>query len=59
MRTSCDQYKLSTGELVNVSQMHTPPEGAVIWNGYDYEKQQWIFEGKPDTRTLEQLMKHI
>jgi len=26
-----------------------------LWNGYDYEKQEWVFEGKKDTRSLEEL----
>ena len=27
----------------------------ILWNGYDYEKQEWVFEGKKDTRTLGEL----
>lgn len=54
-RQSCDQYKLATGELVNVSTMEEPPQGAVLWNGYDYDKQYWVHEGKRDTRTVEEL----
>ena len=55
MRTSKDEYKLLTGEIVAISQSEQPPEGARIWNGYDYEKQCWIFNGEHDTRTLEEL----
>ena len=28
---------------------------SVLWNGYNYEHQYWVFEGKEDTRTLEEL----
>ena len=52
MRTSNDQYKMPNGKIVFIDQMTPPPTGAVIWNGYDYDKQIWVFEGKPDTRTL-------
>lgn len=41
-RVSSDQYKMVDGVRV-------------LWNGYDYEKQFWVFEGKRDTRTLEEL----
>lgn len=56
MRTSHDQYKFTAdGPIVYVPQTVEPPENAFLWNGYDYEKQEWIFEGKKDTRTLEEL----
>lgn len=45
-RESGQQYKMQDGSLrvlccatVNV------PDGAVLWNGYDYIKQQWVEEG--------------
>lgn len=59
MRTSKDQYKLPSGEIVSISQMERPPQGAVIWNGYDYQNQVWVFQGKKDTRTLEELKASI
>ena len=55
MRTSKDIYKLPNSELVAINQMTEPPQNAVIWRGYDYNKQYWVFDGKKDTRTLEQL----
>jgi len=55
MRTSKDEYVLLTGEIVAVSQSEQPPQGARIWNGYDYQKQFWVHEGERDTRTLEEL----
>ena len=55
MRTSKDIYKLADGRLKAFSQDEQPPEGATLWSGYDYQKQCWIFEGKKDERTLEQL----
>lgn len=30
-----------------------------LWSGYDYEKQEWVYEGKKDTRTLEELQASI
>lgn len=33
----------------------TPPEGATLYHGYDYENQYWVYEGKRDTRTLEEI----
>lgn len=54
-RVSCDQYKLPDGTLVLVSGAERPPEGSVLWNGYDYDKQYWVYEGERDTRTLEEL----
>ncbi len=55
MRTSCDIYKTREGIMLQVSQMETPPVGSVLWHGFDYEKQYWVYEGKRDTRTLEEL----
>ena len=55
MRTSKDIYKLADGRLKGISQDEQPPEGATLWCGYDYSRQCWIFEGKKDERTLEQV----
>ena len=55
MRTSKDVYKLPDGTIVALSQDQAPPEGSVIWNGYDYRNQYWVLDGKRDTRTLEEL----
>lgn len=55
MRTSKDIYRLRTGELVAVSPSEQPPHGATLWSGYDYTAQCWVYEGKRDTRTLEEL----
>lgn len=55
MRTSKDEYILEDGTIVSISQMERPPQGARIYNGYDYEKQYWVFKGERDTRTLEEL----
>lgn len=41
-RVSNDEYKEVDGVRI-------------LWNGYDYDKQYWVFEGKRDTRTLEEL----
>jgi len=59
MRTSKDEYKLSSGEIIALSQNEQPPENAKIWNGYDYKNQYWVYQGKKDTRTLEELRKTI
>jgi hypothetical protein len=59
MRTSKDEYKTLDGSLVAVSQDQKPPQGAVIWNGYDYKNQFWVFNGEKDTRTLEQLKESL
>ncbi len=59
MRTSKDEYKLPTGEVVALSQNEQPPTGARIWNGYDYQRQYWVRNGERDTRTLEQLRSDI
>lgn len=54
MRTSKDIYKLDN-KLIAVSCAEFPPVGSILWQGYDYEKQMWIFEGKKDERTLEEI----
>ena len=59
MRQSQDIYKTVSGELVTISPMEQPPAGSQIWNGYDYENQCWVFEGKMDTRTIEQLRESV
>ena len=41
--------------MLEVNQMTEVPASAKIWQGYDYDKQMWIFNGKPDTRTLAEL----
>lgn len=55
MRTSKDEYILTNGEIIALSQNEIPPQGARIYNGYDYHNQYWVFGGKRDTRTLEEL----
>jgi hypothetical protein len=55
MRTSNDEYKTKEGDIISISQDTIPPEGAIVWNGYDYKNQMWVFEGKKDTRTIEEL----
>lgn len=30
-------------------------DGGVLWNGYDYKKQEWVYQGQKDVRTLEEL----
>ena len=57
MRTSKDIYRLASGQFLAVSQSEQPPKGSKLWQGYDYERQYWVFEGKQDTRTLEELRK--
>ena len=57
MRTSNDIYKLQNGKLIEIDQMTQAPENAKLWRGYNYDKQEWIFDGKKDIRTLEQLKK--
>lgn len=54
-RTSKDEYVLPTGEHIFVGGQDTVPAGATLWNGYDYGKQEWIYQGKRDTRSLEEL----
>lgn len=59
MRTSPDIYKTREGNLITVGQDYKifsiPPEGAKIWTGYDYKKQEWVYRGKKDTRSSEEL----
>lgn len=63
MRFSIDQWKLKDGSIIIAFKA---PKNAVLWRGYDYKNQYWIFEGKKDTRTLEEikrsrkkLLKHL
>lgn len=62
-RSSCDQYRLPSGIVVNCTSAKIEQEilkdGGVLWNGYDYQKQEWVFEGKKDMRTLEELRASI
>lgn len=62
-RLSCDQYRLPNGVIVNCTSAKIEAEilkdGGVLWNGYDYKKQEWIYQGKKDTRTLEELRESI
>lgn len=58
-RTSRDQYKLETGEMIEVSGIERAPKGATLWNGYNYTTQQWYHNGTPDIRTLEQLREEM
>ena len=30
-----------------------------LWNGYNYEEQKWYYEGKPDTRSLEEIREKV
>jgi len=57
MRTSKDIYKLPSGILIAVSQNEQPPKRATLWCGFNYKGQYWVFKGKRDRRTLEQLKK--
>ena len=59
MRTSNDIYKTSAGELIELDQMTRIPDGAIIWQGFDYERQIWIYNGVEDKRTLEELQAEI
>jgi hypothetical protein len=58
---SCDQYRLPNGLIVNCTseaiEEQIKQDGGKLWNGYDYEKQEWVYHGKKDTRTLEDLQK--
>ena len=58
-RASNDQYKLTSGELVEVAQGKEPPTEATLWRGYDYTNQMWVYEGKEDTRTLEVIKEQM
>lgn len=55
MRTSKDIWILPNGEKVSIDQMTEPPTGATVYDGYDYEKQCWMYHGEKDTRTIEQI----
>ena len=59
MRTSKDLYKLITGEIIELNQNQEPPAGSTLFTGYDYNAQRWMYQGKPDTRTLEELQASI
>ncbi|MCX6724220.1 MAG: hypothetical protein NT155_03575 [Candidatus Staskawiczbacteria bacterium] len=55
MRTSNDEYILPDGKIISLGQDQQPPKEARIWNGYDYQNQYWVYQGKRDTRTLTEL----
>ena len=55
MRTSKDIYQLKNKKLVAVGQGVEPPEGSKLWIGYNYQLQEWWFEGKKDVRTLTEI----
>lgn len=60
MRTSKDEYINPLGQKIQLSQNEQSLDfikanGLKIYNGYDYNKQCWIFNGERDTRTLEEL----
>ena len=59
MRTSQDEYIFVDGTIVSISQDKEPPKGAKIYNGYDYKKQYWVYKGKKDIRTIEELKKEL
>lgn len=64
MRTSRDVYKNALGALIQLSQNEQSREfiaahGLTLWSGYDYDRQEWVHEGKKDTRTLEELRASI
>lgn len=59
MRISNDIYKTKEGNLISINQMQEPPQNSTLWQGYDYSKQCWMFEGKKDTRTLEELKNQL
>jgi len=59
MRTSKDEYRTLDGHIVVVSQDEKPPINSKIWNGYDYDKQEWIYKGEKDTRTIQELRSEI
>ena len=59
-RTSRDVYINPLGKFIMLRQSEQSLEfikeqGLKLWKGYDYNKQEWVFEGKKDTRTLEEL----
>lgn len=57
-RTSCDQYKLPSGVIVNIVEPHhledVLKDGGTLYNGYNYDEQKWYYQGAPDTRTFTQ-----
>ncbi len=60
MRTSRDTYKNPLGQFIQLKQSDQSIDfiekhNLKLWNGFDYQAQKWIFEGKEDTRTLEEL----
>ena len=60
MRMSADEYILPSGEIVavepNVSaEVQVLYPNAKLWNGYNYERQEWVFKGQKDIRTLAEL----
>jgi len=55
MRTSNDIYRKKDGSFISINQNTEPPKDAVIWNGYDYQNQYWVFNGEKDNRTLKDL----
>ena len=61
MRTSKDEYINPAGRLIMLpnnkyqSQEFIKEHKLKLYNGYDYENQCWIYKGKKDTRTLEEL----
>lgn len=57
MRTSCDQYKTVEGNIINVFDLDSLPDGAILWNGYDYDNQYWVYNGSRDIRSVEELLK--
>lgn len=63
MRTSCDQYRLPNGIIVNCTsaaiEAEIKKDGGTLWNGFDYKAQQWVYHGQKDTRTLEELQARI
>lgn len=54
-RRTINEYKLPDGNFVLEGDESKLPEGSVLWNGYDYGKQQWVHNGAKDERTPEEL----
>lgn len=54
-RQSKDEYILPTGEIIAVSCAEQPPRSAMLYNGYNYDTQEWWYKGAKDTRTIEEL----
>ena len=52
MRTSKDIYKLNNGKFVAIGGDQEPPKNGKLWHGYNYDLQEWWFEGKKDIRTF-------